>query len=154
RNSSRPARWKPDQPVARADPTARRPVGSSPPPVRTGQRAAQRGTCDAADEYAVAPRTGHPADGGDEPQGPFHDRGNAQIALPVVTARLTRSGECRRRRLQPDDLSLRLPSYIGARSANLAKRFRNESFTFPVGPLRCLARWSSAIPWASVSSGL
>ena len=39
-----------------------------------------------------------------------------------------------------------------ARSANFAYRLRNESFSTPVGPLRCFERMTSARPCWSVSS--
>jgi hypothetical protein len=42
-----------------------------------------------------------------------------------------------------------LASCWGARSANFANRFRNASFSVPIGPLRCLARMISASPWSS-----
>ena len=46
------------------------------------------------------------------------------------------------------------PPYAAARSANFAKRFRNESLIVSVGPFRCFARMTSASPCWSVSSGL
>src|SRR4051794_237846 len=42
--------------------------------------------------------------------------------------------------------------HAAARSANFAYRFRNESFIASVGPLRCLARITSARPCWSDSS--
>src|SRR5438270_7905912 len=42
--------------------------------------------------------------------------------------------------------------YAAARSANFAYRFRKESFSIPVGPLRCLERMISASPCWSLSS--
>jgi hypothetical protein len=41
---------------------------------------------------------------------------------------------------------------VAGDSANFAYRFRKESFSVPVGPLRCLARWTSARPCDSDSS--
>ncbi len=42
--------------------------------------------------------------------------------------------------------------HAAARSANFAYRLRNATFSVPVGPFRCFARWISAIPCWSVSS--
>src|SRR5262249_18836168 len=56
---------------------------------------------------------------------------------------------------QPDDLVVvEIGHGRGARSANFAKRRKNESLTMSVGPFRCFARWTSARPCWSDSSPL
>jgi hypothetical protein len=53
---------------------------------------------------------------------------------------------------EPARIRHRRARYAAARSANFAYRFRKESFSVPVGPLRCLARCTSASPCDSDSS--
>ena len=51
-----------------------------------------------------------------------------------------------------DSAPLRASRYAAARSANFAYRRSHESLIVPVGPLRCFARMTSAIPCWSDSS--
>src|SRR5439155_25004573 len=116
-----------------------------------GERHAAR---DPAHPDTVAASTGDEADVGVEAKRAFDDRRRELDPARLGAAGLAGRGEARHVGPEPDGLSLRRSSYAGARSANFANRFRNESLTTPVGPFRCLERWSSASPCWSVSSGL
>jgi hypothetical protein len=102
---------------------------------------------------ASAPAADEP-DVGVDPDAALDERDRGAFGLACVAARLARRRERRRLGLDPDDLRLRRRPYAVARSANFANRFMNESLTIPVGPFRCFARWTSARPCWSVSSGL
>src|SRR5262245_25737994 len=71
-----------------------------------------------------------------------------------LRAAVADDGEPRRQRGDPDDLFVKdSPGrHHAARSANFAYRLRKESLSISVGPLRCLARMTSASPCWSVSS--
>ena len=77
------------------------------------------------------------------------------VSRPAAARRRPRGTPRRARRRRSHPLRARSPDerpsapvllYAGARSANLAKRRRNESLTMSVGPFRCFARCSSASP--------
>ena len=88
--------------------------------------------------------------------------------VPGVRPALVAADDVRVLRQQVDDLALALVTplrpdddgrwhgrsvpYAAARSANLAYRLRNATFSVPVGPFLCFARWISAMPCWSVSS--
>src|SRR5579871_6435066 len=57
-------------------------------------------------------------------------------------------------RAQDDSSQYSPPPLSCARFSNRVERLMNASFTTPVGPLRCLAIISSALPSRSGSSGL
>src|SRR5262249_50790187 len=77
----------------------------------------------------------------------------APFAPRELEARLAEARERGRAGRDPDRVRARhaatRASCCGARSANFAKRFRNASFSVPIGPLRCFARMTSARPWSS-----
>ena len=127
----------------------------APEPTR---RLGRSGRCagDALDANAMAAPAGHEPDVGFRAQRALHDR---RRRPPVELAGLARRRECAGTGTDPDDLpnfrsALLPPPRYGARSANFAKRFRNESLIESVGPFRCLARCTSASPCWSCRVGV
>ena len=112
---------------------------------------------DAPDADAVSAPAGREADVGLRAERPLDDVGRPGPASGARrgTHRTGRRSRSRRPRARsPDESSLLPPPHAGARSANLAKRRRNESLTWSVGPFRCFARCTSASPCWSDSSPL
>src|SRR5437764_1501276 len=78
-----------------------------------------------------------------------HGRRAVSLGGDHLCTGLTDHGERRRARREPDDLLLEdrpRGHQLAARSANFAYRLRKESFSIPVGPLRCFERMISARP--------
>ena len=84
-----------------------------------------------------------------EGQFAVHGRRAVSLGGDHLCTGLTDHGERRRARREPDDLLLEdrpRGHQLAARSANFAYRLRKESFSIPVGPLRCFERMISASP--------